>query len=55
MFPAYERIPRSEPETISVDRRVGVTEIEKVFSRTSAQEQAHLGRLLVEPPGLIGR
>ncbi|HSH09754.1 MAG TPA: FAD-dependent oxidoreductase [Oceanipulchritudo sp.] len=40
MFPGYERIPRRDPESISVDRRVGITEIEEVFTRQRAVDQA---------------
>jgi NADPH-dependent glutamate synthase beta subunit-like oxidoreductase/ferredoxin len=41
MFPGYEQIPRRDPDSISVDRRVGITEIEKVFTRKRALEQAN--------------
>jgi NADPH-dependent glutamate synthase beta subunit-like oxidoreductase len=40
MFPGYETLSRKEPDVIAIDRRVGVTEVEKVLSQTRAREQA---------------
>jgi ferredoxin len=40
MFPGYENLSRVEPDVIAIDRRVGVTEVEKVLPSTRALEQS---------------
>jgi NADPH-dependent glutamate synthase beta subunit-like oxidoreductase len=41
MFPGYERLPRREPPAIAIERRVGVAEVENIFPRPEALEQAN--------------
>lgn len=38
--PGFDRVPRFEVPTISVDRRTGVSEVETGYSREEAQEEA---------------
>jgi formate dehydrogenase (NADP+) beta subunit len=41
MFPGYERLPRREPPAIAIERRVGIAEVENVYSQLEALEQAN--------------
>jgi formate dehydrogenase (NADP+) beta subunit len=40
MRPGYEKEKRRESETVSVDRRTGITEVEEAFEETEAKRQA---------------
>jgi formate dehydrogenase beta subunit len=41
MFPGFERLPRKEPPTIGIERRVGIAEIENAYPQPEALAQAN--------------